>query len=68
MAEIDVKKKMVEENGQRMWDLALGTIFFSVDFSHVQTSGDKLAGNTCLKIAQSGQRLDHGYSVDGRSR
>ena len=37
MAEIDVKKKMVEENGQRMWDLALGTIFFSVDFSHVQT-------------------------------
>ena len=27
----------------------------------------KFAGNTCLKIAQSGHRLDHGYSVDGRS-
>ena len=25
------------------------------------------AGNTCLKIAQSGHGLAHGYSVDGRS-
>ena len=27
----------------------------------------KFAGNTFLKIAQSGHRLDHGYSVDVRS-
>ena len=75
MAEINAEReKMVEENGGRLRDSALAAIFFNVDFEFsimcgplVHCAREKFAGKTLLKIAQSGHRLDHGYSVDGRS-
>ena len=35
MAKINVEReKMVEENGQSMWDFTLAAIFFSFEFGH----------------------------------
>ena len=59
---------MVEENGRMMRE-SLWPPFFSALISVIYGPQwrQKFAGNTCLKIAQSGHRLDHRYSVDGRS-
>ena len=57
----------------RKTDEGCGTSLWSPFFSTLSSViyepqwRQKFAGNTCLKIAQSGLRLDHGYSVDGRS-
>ena len=74
MTEINAeRKKLVEENGRRMRDFAsrfaLWPPFCSALSSVIYGPQwrQKFAGNTFLKIAQSGHRLDHGYSVDVRS-
>ena len=67
MTEINAEReKMVEENGRRMRDFALWPpFFFSVLISVIYGPQwrQKFVGNTCLKIAQSGHRLDHADTV-----
>ena len=46
---------------------ALGAILFSVDFGHIRTAVETEVRREHISKAQSGQRLDHGYTVDGRS-
>ena len=68
MTEINAEREKVEENGRRMRDFALAALFFGVvSVIYGPQWRQKFARNTFLKIAQSGQRLDHGYSVDVRS-
>ena len=70
MAEINAEReKMVQENGRRVRDFASPAIFLAlISVKCGPQWRQKFAGNIFLKIAQSGHRLDHGYSVDVRSR
>ena len=72
MTEINAERaKMVGLKTGEGWGLrfALWSPFFSalISVMYGPQWRQKFAGNTCLKIAQSGHRLDHGYSVDVRS-
>ena len=67
MAEINAERdKNVEENGRRMRDFALVAIFFNVEFGHIRLIRTAVESEVRGKHI-SKNRLDHRYSVDGRS-